>query len=132
METTFKTTVLEGQMDGASVLTGKDRIILTDTRNAVKLNKATATESLKILVKGWGRLRVEDTSGEKETYELTVLIDEEGNKYTTGSDAFYNQFATISTQLVDAGEGICGNTISVYQMDSKNHTGKKFLTCSLV
>ena len=115
-------------------LTAKERIMLKDTTNAIKLDEATKESEGGILIKVsyYGVLSIHNEKSDTVDYNNYIIVDEDGTKYVTGSDSFYRAFVDIVDELVDCGESIEGNTINVYRHDSKNYVGKQFLSCSLV
>lgn len=69
-----------------------------------------------------------DKSKNNREYDVLVIVDEYGNKYKTGSESFMRTFMDIFNEL----DGEIGWSIKVFGKDSKNFSGKKFLTCSVV
>lgn len=112
-------------------LTARERIMLKDTSNAVKLDEAADGESpLVITPTAYAVLSVHnEKSTDNKDYENYVILDESGTKYVTGSSSFWSSFIEIWEEMKDEGEAY---SIEVYKKDSKNYKGKKFLTCSIV
>lgn len=116
-------------------LSPKERVMFKDLGNAIKLNdmaeeamkndaKAIITKVVDYVIVGVHNEKSDDTD-----YDNYLVIDAEGNKYYTGSSAFWNSFKSIWDEMHDAGEdwGIQLNLIP-----SKNYKGKTVLTCSLI
>lgn len=116
-------------------LSPKERVMFKDLGNAIKLNdmaeeamkndaKAIITKVVDYVIVGVHNEKSDDTD-----YDNYLVIDVEGNKYYTGSSAFWNSFKAIWDEMHDAGEdwGIQLNLIP-----SKNYKGKTVLTCSLI
>ena len=108
-------------------LTAQERIKLKDTKNATKLDEATADGVFRVDVFDFAVLQVETDSN---SYHQYMIISPDGEKYVTGSDSFYSAFRNIYDEL--AADGVTQFTIDIYKMPSKNYAGKSFLTCSLV
>ena len=69
--------------------------------------------------------------GDKRDYVKRVICDVDGNKYITGSEAFMTAMDDIYEELDDA-EYSGPIVLKIFKKDSKNYTGKQFLTCSLM
>ena len=121
----YKVTIKETSRN----LTARERIIMKDTTNAVKLDEA-ANEigGVNITVMDYAVLAIHNEKSEDKDYENYVIRSTDGTKYVTGSPSFWNAFMEIAEEMVDEGE----YTINVYKIDSKNYKGKQFLTCSLI
>lgn len=124
-------------MDGYSVkikesnveLSAKQRIALKDTTNAVKLDEACDVENVVISPEKWAVLSIHNEKSENVDYEVYVIEDANGTKYTTGSASFWNAFNDIKEEMAGEAEAW---SITVYKSDSKNFKGKKFITCSII
>lgn len=115
-----------------------ERIAMKDVGDAFKLDEvldSTPDETINITVASYARLAVHNEmvrQGSSEDYELYVIIDNEGQKYVTGSSTFWSSFSEIadefSSEEIENGD----LTIKVYRRPSKNFAGKYFITCSIV
>lgn len=110
-------------------LTAKDRIKLKDTSDAIKLDVATENEALIITPVAFAVLSVHNEKSDNVDYENYIIEDSNGDKYVTGSEAFWSTFMGIWDEM--AGE-VEPWELKIYKLDSKNYKGKKFLTCSIV
>ena len=111
-------------------LTARERIMLKDTTNAIKLDTATTNDTpLVITIDAYAVLNIHNEKSDNVDYENYVIIDKAGNKYVTGSASFWASFNEIMDEMQGEDEDV---TIQVYKMDSKNYKGKQFLTCSIV
>lgn len=112
-------------------ITPVERIKLKDTSDAAGLDALTVEQGTVVInVTNWAVLKVHnDNASENKDYTKYVLIDTEGRKYATGSQAFWSAFMDIEDEMADA--GIETYSIKVYRKESKNRVGKQFLTCSL-
>ena len=110
-------------------LTGKEKIMLKDTSNAVKIDDVTnngnsITISPKILV----TLKVHNEKAQDKDYFKYIIIDENGDKYVTGSESFITALNDIMSDMEEEEEKY---SVVVYKMASKNYQGKSFITCSI-
>ena len=123
----FEAKVIESSKE----LSARERIIMKDTSDAIQLDEATrGEEKLYIKVKAYVVLQVHNEKSEDKDYKKYVLVDENGNKYVTGSASFWRQFSDIYEEMSD--EGLEDDiTIHVYRKKKKNYKDKDFLTCSL-
>ena len=111
-------------------LTARERIMLKDTSNAIKLDQATSSdEPLVITPVAFAILEIHNEKSDNVNYENYIIMDASGNKYVTGSPSFWNSFIEIWDEMEDEPEEY---SIEVYKMESKNYKGKQFLTCSIV
>lgn len=111
-------------------LTARERVMLKDTRNAIKLDEAVGETPLVISPDYYAVLGVHnEKSKEDKDFENYVVVDTDGNKYVTGSTSFFEAFTEIVEEMDGTGEEY---QIEIYKLDSKNYKGKKFITCSIV
>ena len=122
----FKSVIVETSRE----LSPRERIMMKDTRNAIKLDTASANgEKVLIDVDGYAVLDIHNDAADPQDYKNYVIIDKGGNKYVTGSNSFWRSFTEIYEEMKEADEDF---TIEVYQVESKNYKGKSFITCSIV
>lgn len=110
-------------------LTAKDRIRLKDTSDAVKLDEATKDGAITINPVGYAVLAIHNEKSDNIDYNNYLIEDEDGTKYVTGSESFWNSFIDIYTEMKDETEPW---QIKAYRLPSKNYNGKEFLTCSII
>lgn len=113
-------------------LTVREKIRIKDLSNAIQLDEATQSEgNLVIDFDYYAILKVHNdfSMGDKD-YNRYVIVDKGGNKFVTGSESLMTSLEEIVNEMVDAGE--TDFEIEVYRKDSKNYTGKQFLTCTIV
>lgn len=113
-------------------LSAKEKIMLKDTTNAVKLDEATMYGAVEIDYDFHAEISVhnERAPGAIKDYTKYVIVDKSGQKYVTGSPSFIRALDDIIDEMTDAGETEI--KISCYRVDSKNYAGKQFLTCSII
>ena len=112
-------------------LSARERIMIKDTGDAQSLD--TLTQDGPVII-GYAWHAILDVHNEKSTskdYRKVIVVDKEGLKYGTGSEAFLESLTDIVTEMTEAGEGD-NIQLSVYRKDSKNYAGKSFITCSLI
>ena len=111
-------------------LTARERIMLKDTSNAVKLDEAANGDTpLVITPAAYAVLDIHNEKSDNVDYKNYIIMDASGTKYVTGSPSFWNSFIEIWEEMENEPEEY---SIEVYKMDSKNYKGKQFLTCSIV
>lgn len=109
-------------------LTPRERIMVKDTSNAIKLDEAAGQiDGVNIEVFFYAVLNIHNEKSEDKDYENYIVIDKKGNKFVTGSPSFWSAFVDIADEMGDE-----DFTINCYKLDSKNYKGKQFLTCSIV
>lgn len=82
-------------------LTGKERIKIKDTSNAVKLDELVPNEDgsgygVEMIVDTYAVLDVHNEKAENPDYSQYVFLIEDGEKYVTSSDTFYRTFQRTS------------------------------------
>lgn len=111
-------------------LTPRERIMLKDTSNAVKLDEAAKGDApLIITPAAYAVLDIHNEKSDNVDYKNYIIMDASGTKYVTGSPSFWSSFIEIWEEMANESEEY---SIEVYKMDSKNYKGKQFLTCSIV
>ena len=110
-------------------LSAKERIILKNTSNAIKLDTACEEDAIIIEPVDFAVLSIHNEKSDNVDYENYVIIDKSGDKYVTGSQSFWSSFMGIYDEMDDDEEPW---SIKAYKLDSKNYKGKKFLTCSII
>lgn len=113
-------------------LTVREKIRIKDLSNAIQLDDATQREgNIVIDFDYYVILKVHNEfSKDDKDYNKYVIVDKSGNKFVTGSESFMTSLEEIVDEMADAGE--TDFEIEVYRKDSKNYTGKQFLTCTIV
>lgn len=110
-------------------LTARERIMMKDTSNAIKLDEAANDQPLVISPVAYTVLDVHNDKADNPDYNNFIILDSDGNKYVTGSQSFWNAFKEIWDEMEQENEPY---QIEVYKLDSKNYKGKKFLSCSII
>lgn len=122
-------------VEASREFTARERVMFKDTQNAISMNdfaEQAKDEGAKAIienVKDYVHIMIHNEKSEDKDYDNYIVVDGAGDKYVTGSQAFWNSFMDIYNEMKDETEpwGIQLNLIP-----SKNYKGKNVLTCSLV
>ena len=116
-------------------LSARERVMFKDTQNAVSINELAEEahkEGAKAFIEGIAGYVVLDIHNDKsddKDYKNYLVIDKDGQKYVTGSQAFWNSFKSIYDEMVGETDPW---SIEINLLPSKNYKGKNVLTCSLI
>lgn len=124
---TFSAKIAEASRE----LTIEERIKVKDTRDAESLEKISRDGAIVLNIVAFVVLDIHNEKSEDKDYRQYVLLDNDGNKYMTGSEPFFNSFVDIWDELDDAEVPVSERNFKIYQRPSKNYTGRNFVTCSL-
>lgn len=119
----YKVTIAETSRE----FTKKELIAMKDTSDAQRLDDLTASGAVIISPEAYAVLNVHNEKSPNKDYEVYLVIDTTGQKYVTGSAAFFTTFRDIFEDM----EGDPFD-LKIYRKPSKNYTGKEFITCSVV
>lgn len=112
-------------------LSAKEKIMLKDMSDAVKLDDAVKEQAIVIKPEFYAIINVHNEKSDTKDYTKIVIVDgDSGIKYTTGSMPFITTFEDIMEEMEDAGE--TDFSLKVYAKESKNYKGKYFITCSII
>lgn len=122
-------------VEASREFSARERVMFKDTQNAISMNdfaeqaKSEGAKAIIENVKDFVHIMIHNEKSEDKDYDNYIIVDGEGDKYVTGSQAFWNSFMDIYNEMKDETEpwGIQLNLIP-----SKNYKGKNVLTCSLV
>lgn len=117
--------------DASRELTIEERIKVKDTRDAESLEKISRDGAIVLNIVAFVVLDIHNEKSEDKDYRQYVLMDNDGNKYMTGSEPFFNSFVDIWDELDDAEVPVSERNFKIYQRPSKNYAGRNFVTCSL-
>lgn len=127
MSTTYSVEIIES----SKVLSAKERIMFKDLSDTIALDAATQeTDYIVIEPEDYAILHVHNSNLDTPDYEKYVVIDKNGQRYSTGSNSFWNSFMDIYTEMRDETDEKWA--VKVYRRKSKNRAGKDFITCSLI
>ena len=119
----YKVTIAETSRE----FTKKELVAMKDTSDAQRLDDLTASGAVIISPEAYAVLNVHNEKSPNKDYEVYLVIDTTGQKYVTGSAAFFTTFRDIFADM--EGEPF---DLKIYRKPSKNYTGKEFITCSVV
>lgn len=125
MERTYKVNIKECNKN----LTAKQKIMIKDTSDAKRLDDVTKENALIIEPDIYAILEVHNEKSENKDYDLFIIIDKDGQKYTTSSISFWNAFCDIMDDMEGEDEDF---SIKIYRLPSKNYQGRDFITCSII
>ena len=109
----------------------KERVMLKDTSDALKLDDVIQGESIIINPDYWVMLMVHNEKSDNVDYPVYLIVDKNGTKYVTGSEAFWTTFSDIWDEMTEDGDEEEWQ-LKCYKLDSKNFKGKQFITCSVI
>lgn len=130
-ESNYSATIIESSRE----LTARERVMFKDTQNAISMNdfaeSAKSADGKAIIenVTDYVHIMVHNDKSDDKDYDNYMIIDGNGDKYVTGSKAFWNAFMDIYNEMKDETEPW---NIQLNLIPSKNYKGKNVLTCSLV
>lgn len=116
-------------------LSARERVMFKDTQNAISINELAEEahkDGAKAFIEGIAGYVVLDIHNDKsddKDYKNYLIIDKDGQKYVTGSQAFWNSFKSIYDEMAGETEPW---SIEINLLPSKNYKGKNVLTCSLI
>lgn len=111
-------------------LTSKQRVMLKDTTNAVKIDDVVTPDNPLVLdICDYAVIQIHNENSDDKEYKQYMYITTDGLKYVSGSVSLFTSFLDIYEEMKDSNEEY---QIKVYKMPSKNYTNKHFITCSIV
>ena len=123
---TYTITIIESSKE----LSARERIKMKDITNAVKFDEAiNPGEKLQIKPADYAVLAVHNENSENKDYNYYIIVDQNGDKYMTGSQSFWESFKGIYDEMKGEDEEYA---IEVYKVDSTKYKGKQFLACSIL
>ena len=126
--TNYTTSITESSKE----LSVREKIKLKDLTSAIAIDKVVEPEKpLVIAPEFYAYLSIhnEKLPENEQDYKTMVIVDKSGTKYYTGSDSAISSFVDIFDEMIDTAEPF---EIEFYKRESKNYSGKHFITCSLV
>ena len=131
MRENYNATIVESSFE----MSRKEAIAFKDVSDAYSLDSIVTDDEPKIIApRGYVIIDVHNEKSDNKDYTKYVIVDQDGNRYVTGSESFYDSFSDIWADMVDGatGEPVEDFEIKIYKKPSKNYNGKAFLTCSIV
>lgn len=111
-------------------LTKRERIAIKDTTAMLSLDAESQNceGNLMIDVDYYAILAIHNSKSQNnQDYDNLVVRDINGTYYYTGSASFIKSFKAIAEEMGDE-----PFSIRVYRKDSKNYSGKQFLSCTIM
>lgn len=126
MSDTYYSTIISASKE----LTKKEQLQLRDTAGALSLDTESQAGPLDIMPELYALVEVhnEKAKGDKD-YQQFILVDKDGYKWYTGSRSFIDSFLEIAGEMVGESEPW---GVRVIRRESKNYSGKTFLTCTVI
>ena len=121
----YSTRIIEASKE----LSKKETVMLKDTSDCIKLDEALKDGAITFKPRYYAVVEVHNEKSDNKDYRVYVVADEVGNKYVTSSDSFFESFKDIYSDMYDSDEDWL---LKVYKLDSKNYTGRQFITCSII
>lgn len=121
----YSTRIIEASKE----LSKKETVMLKDTSDCIKLDEALKDGAITFKPSYYAVVEVHNEKSDNKDYRVYVVADEVGNKYVTSSDSFFESFKDIYSYMHESDEDWL---LKVYKLDSKNYTGRQFITCSII
>lgn len=126
--TNYTTSITESSKE----LSTREKIKLKDLTSAIAIDKVVEPEKPLVIAPdfyAYLSIHNEKLPENEQDYKTMVIVDKSGTKYYTGSDSAISSFVDIFDEMIDTAEPF---EIEFYKKESKNYSGKHFITCSLV
>ena len=126
--TNYTTSITESSKE----LSVREKIKLKDLTSAIAIDKVVEPEKPLVIAPDFYAyllIHNEKLPENEQDYKTMVIVDKSGTKYYTGSDSAISSFVDIFDEMIDTAEPF---EIEFYKKESKNYSGKHFITCSLV
>lgn len=126
--TNYTTAITESSKE----LSVREKIKLKDLTSAIAIDKVVEPEKPLVIAPdfyAYLSIHNEKLPENEQDYKTMVIVDKSGTKYYTSSDSAISSFVDIFDEMIDTAEPF---EIEFYKRESKNYSGKHFITCSLV
>lgn len=126
--TNYKATINEGSKE----FTVREKIKLKDLTTAIAIDKVVEPEKPLVIAPNFYAfvsIHNEKLPESEQDYKTMVIVDKDGSKFYTGSSSAITSFVDIFDEMADTGEPF---EIEFIKKESKNYSGKYFITCTLV
>ena len=112
-------------------LSAKEKVSMKKGSSAIKLDEVVKEQPIQIDVDYAVALSIHNEKNEKgeKDYNTYIIVDKEGQKFSTSSNSFWESFMDIYEELKDSDEHW---ELLVMKKPSKNYSGKFFLTCDVI
>lgn len=126
--TNYRTSITESSKE----LSVREKIKLKDLTSALAIDKVVEPEKPLVIAPDFYAflsIHNEKLPENEQDYKTMVIVDKSGTKYYTGSMSAVSSFVDIFEEMIETAEPF---EIEFYKRESKNYSGKHFITCSLV
>lgn len=110
-------------------LSAKERVMIKDTTNTVKLEQALDTEDVIVDVDYCAELAIHNEKADNADYNNYIVADKNGTRYRTGSTSFWQALKLITDEMIGVEEDW---KLKIYKAPSQKREGKFFITCSVI
>lgn len=121
----YSTRIIEASKE----LSKKETVMLKDISDCIKLDEALKDDAITFKPDYYVVVGVHNEKSDNKDYQVYVVVDDLGNKYATSSESFFTSFKDIYSDMCESDEDWL---LKVYKLDSKNYTGRQFITCSII
>jgi hypothetical protein len=121
----YSTRIIEASKE----LSKKETVMLKDTSDCIKLDETLKDGAITFKPDYYVVVGVHNEKSDNKDYQVYVVVDDLGNKYATSSESFFTSFKDIYSDMCESDEDWL---LKVYKLDSKNYTGRQFITCSII
>lgn len=106
-----------------------ERIKVKDLGDATKLNEVVDVSTPLLLdIANVVVMEVHNEKSENTDYPVYILIDENGERYSSGSSSLYRSLQDIRDEFAECGEKLPSPlSLKIYKAKSKNNTGYMLL-----
>lgn len=128
MNTNYTSKISESSKE----LSTRERIKLKDLTTAIAIDKVVEPEKSLVIEPdfyAWVDIHNAKLPENEQDYKTMVIVDKGGAKYYTGSSGAITSFVDIFNEMSETGESF---EVEFIKKESKNYSGKYFITCSLV
>lgn len=111
----------------------KERIALKTGMNSTSLDQATQVEEVVIDPDYYAELSIHNDRSENKDYTTFIIVDKNGEAYSTASASFIESFKAIFGEFAEYNQTHPDEAqdfkIVAFRQESKNYKGKSFITC---
>lgn len=128
MNTNYTTKISESSKE----LSTREKIKLKDLTTAIAIDKVVNPEKSLVIdpdFYAWVDIHNEKLPENQQDYKTMVIVDKGGAKYYTGSNSAITSFVDIFDEMSETNEPF---EVEFIKKESKNFSGKCFITCTLV
>mgnify|MGYP001427248262 CR=1 FL=1 len=116
-------------IEASKELSKKESVMLKDMSDCIKLDEVLKDGAITFKPEYYAVVGIHNEKSDNKDYQVYVVVDETGNKYSTSSESFFTSFKDIFSDMCETDEEWA---LKVYKLDSKNYNGRQFITCSII